>query len=263
MPDRKPDAPPEPSRLRRLLVDDGRSSEERERLVRLMSRLAALSPPPDPDGDFPAYAPLLRSFLEAARGEDGERLEERFLELYCHLHMHEAPYTVAERRRVDETGGYWCHAGGLSPVLRAGPCIGRETVSADFGAGNGLQGLLMMLLDPHRRTVQIEISGRMVAIGQRLQRWLGISEDRVRWIVDDVLNVSARGFDFIYLYRPVRPEGEGRRFYERFAAEVAGATRPVTIFSVADCLRDFLPESFVVFATDGHLTCFRGPQGTC
>ncbi len=199
--------------------------------------------------------------MDLLPGEEWDPIEEAFLELYCHLHMYEAPYTADERRRVDETGGYWCHAGGLSPVLKASRWIGPGTVTADFGAGNGLQGLLLQKLYPHARTVQIEISSRMTAIGRSLQEWLGIERDRVEWIVDDVCNVSPDGLDFIYLYRPVRPDGEGRKFYERFAAGLARSTEPVVIFSIADCLGPFLPAAFERFYTDGHLTCYRRRTG--
>jgi hypothetical protein len=130
-------------------------------------------------------------------------------------------------------------------------------VLGDFGAGNGLQGLLIQWLHPHRRTVQIEISGRMVEIGRRLQEWLEIPEDRVEWVHGDVLDASPAGMDFVYLYRPVRPVGEGRAFYERFGRELGAATSPVVVFSVADCLGPFLPEGFEIFHADGHLTCFR------
>jgi hypothetical protein len=96
----------------------------------------------------------------------------------------------------------------------------------------------------------------MVEAGRGLQEWLGIPDERVEWVTGDVMDASPAGMDFIYLYRPVRPEGRGRAFYERFAAglETSG---PVVIFSIADCLRAFLPERFEVFYTDGHLTCYR------
>ena len=73
----------------------------------------------------------------------------------------------------------------------------------------------------------------------------------------DVLDAPASGYGFVYLYRPVRPEGAGRAFYERFAREVEGEDEPPVIFSIADCLRDFLSERYEVFYGDGHLTCFR------
>jgi hypothetical protein len=247
-------------RIEDLLIDDEGEHWEREARARLVEVFASAAPPPDPDGVFPRYPELHAAFLDAIDGDDPERLDEAFLELYAHVHMHEAPYTQGERRRVDEVGGYWAHAGGISPIVKAAPWIGPATVSADLGAGNGLQGLLMQRLYPHRRTLQIEISSRMVAIGRRLQEWLGIPDNRVEWVVGDVLEASVFGVDFLYLYRPVRPQGPGRTFYERLASELEAAPQQVVVFSVADCLRDFLGDSFEVFYCDGHLTCFRGPR---
>lgn len=242
-----------------LLEGDGREPRERGQLVRLVALLAGLEAAPAPASHFPEYGRLRDRLLRACAGSDGEALEEALLELYCHLHMHEAPYTAAERRLVRSTGGYWCHAGGLSPLLRAGPWIAPDTVSADLGAGNGLQGLLLQRLYPHRRTILVEISSRMVEIGRSLQGWLGIPDARVEWMVGDVREVSVEGVDFLYLYRPLRPEGAGLDFYRRVASELGRAVRPVVVFSVADCLGDFLGPRFERFAFDGHLACFRGP----
>ena len=160
---------------------------------------------------------------------------------------------------MDRTGGYWSHAGGLSPILRAGPWIRPDTRSVDLGAGNGLQGLLMQRLHPHRRSVQIEISSAMVEIGRGLQRWLGVADDRVLWRADDVLTTPLGGWDFVYLYRPVRPEGPGREFYTRLAETLAAEPHEVVIFSIADPLGGFLPPIFERFYSDGHLTCYRKP----
>ena len=81
--------------------------------------------------------------------------------------------------------------------------------------------------------------------------------DRIEWVVADVIDVSASGFDFIYLYRPVRPDGPGRGFYTRFAREVEAEAELPIIFSIADCLRQFLSDRYEVFYGDGHLTCFK------
>lgn len=246
--------------LRGLFAGDGRPAEELDRLVELMLLLAELEPPPDPEGLYGDYPRLRERLVAATAGSDAELVEERFLELYCHLHGFEAPYTPAERARVDESGGYWCHAGGLSPILKAAPFLGPGSVSADYGAGNGLQGLLLQKLYPHARTVQIEISSRMVAAGRALCGWLGVPVERIEWRVADVRDVPPRGLDFIYLYRPLRPLGPGVAFYRRFAAELAAQPRRTVIFSVADCLADFLPPSFERLYDDGHLRCFRGPD---
>lgn len=243
--------------LARRLVASGRDPGEADRLARLVLRFLILPSPPDGASHFPRYGELEKQLENATLEGSGEIIEDAFLELYAHLHMNEAPYTPEERRQMDGAGGYWNHAGGLSPILKARPWIGPDTVSADFGAGNGLQGLLLQLLYPHHKTVQIEISSRMKDIGDGLREWLGVPADRVEWIIDDVLNISATGYDFIYLYRPVRPEGTGRDFYTRFAHEVEAEEHPPVIFSIADCLRDFLSARYEVFYGDGHLTCFK------
>jgi hypothetical protein len=235
----------------------GWDADESTRLARLIGLFLELSGPPDADSSFPDFERFRDVLAAAVDGGNSDEIEERFLELYAHLHMNQAPYSVDERSRMDAAGGYWNHAGGLSPILKAGPWISPDTVSADFGAGNGLQGLLLQLLYPHRKTVQIEISARMAEIGDRLREWLGVPSNRVEWITDDVLKVTAAGYDFIYLYRPVRPEGPGRDFYSRFAQEVESEERPPVIFSIADCLRDFLSDRYEVFYGDGHLTCFK------
>jgi len=245
------------SRLLEALSDEDRTPEETTRLLRLMRLFLDLDPPPDPYDLFPDYARHKADFSKALDELDGERIEETFLSLYCHVHGHEAPYTPDERRLVDATGGYWCHAGGISPLLKAAPFIHPQTVSADLGAGNGLQGLLLQKLYPHRKTVQIEISRRMVDAGRGLQEWLGVPRERVEWVVGDVCDTSPGNLDFIYLYRPLRPEGRGRKFYQDFARALEDQDRPVVIFSIADCLREFLSPRFEVFHASGHLTCFR------
>lgn len=246
-------------RVAKLLEGDGRDPGERRQLARLVALLAGLKQPPDAELHFPEYARLRDGLLRACAGSDGEALEDALLELYCHLHMHEAPYTPNERRTMASAGGYWCHAGGLSPILRAGPWIGPATVSADLGAGNGLQGLLLQRLYPHRRTILVELSSRMVEIGRSLQSWLELPAERVEWVVGDVRGFSVEGVDFLYLYRPLRPEGPGRELYRRLAAELGQAGHPVVVFSVADCLGEHLGPRFERFAFDGHLACFRGP----
>jgi hypothetical protein len=250
-------SPIERARVLALLDGDGRTADERGRFVALMETLATLPAPPDPFGLYPRWSELRERFVAAAAGRDGEALEEAFLELYAHLHGHAAPYTRRERATVDATGGYWAHAGGLSPVLRMAEWLRPDSASIDYGAGNGLQLLLAQRLAPHRTSVQVEISSRMVACGRALQGWLGVPADRVEWRPCQVSEVSPAGFDVVYMYRPVRPDGPGKGFYRWFADELARADREVTIFSVADCLRPFLGPEFIVVSGDGHLTIYR------
>ncbi|MHC4607917.1 MAG: hypothetical protein ACYTAF_13470 [Planctomycetota bacterium] len=225
-----------------------------EAIRRLTGLLAGLPPPPDPHGLYPRYAELKEKLVASVGTAD---TEESFLALYSHVHGYEVPFTPEERARFRELDGYLCHVGGLSPLVKAEPFITPDTVSGDFGAGNGLQGLLLQYLYPHRRTVQVELSSRLVESGRLLQEWIGIPGDRVEWIAGDITDVSPADMDFVYLYRPVRPDGPGRAFYEKFAAELDRAKPSVVVFSVADCLGPFLSSKFEAFDTDGHLTCFR------
>jgi hypothetical protein len=251
-----PETGAELSIARRLTAID-HSPGEADRLARLILLFLVLPDSADVASLFPRFKELRARLERVTLAGSGEELEHAFLELYAHLHMNEASYTSDERLRMDEAGGYWNHAGGLSPILKAAPWIGDDAVSADFGAGNGLQSFLLQRLYPHAKTVQIEISSEMREIGEGLREWLGIDRNRVEWIVDDVRNISASGYDFIYLYRPVRPDGPGRDFYTRFAHEVEADDNPPIIFSIADCLRDFLSDRYEVFYGDGHLTCFQ------
>lgn len=239
------------------LAFDGRPREEAERLARLALLLAELPPPPDPIGLYPRAGALQEQLRACLAGGDGERLEEALLELYAHLHGHEAPYTPAERARVRRTGGYWCHAGGLSPVLKAPDVARPDSASIDLGAGNGLQLLLVQCLAPHRLSTQVEISARMQDSGRALQEWLGIPRERVAWVHGDVLDASIAGHDVVYLYRPVKPEGPGRAFYRRLARELETTPRQVVVLSIADCLGEFVPPTIDRFYSDGQLTCYR------
>lgn len=246
--------------LPRLPGWGGYTRQEGERLARLIGLFAALPDPPDPFGLYPRYAELKGRLLESLESPEAEALEEAFLLLYAHVHGYEVPYTPEERSRVVETGGYLSHVGGLSPILKAAPFLGPGSVSGDFGAGNGLQGLLIQKLTPHARTVQIEISSRMVEAGRLLQAWLGVPDECVEWVVEDVAQVSPAGMDFVYLYRPVRPSGAGEAFYRRFAGHLVASARPVVVFSIADCLRPYLSPNFEILYSDGHLTCFQRRQ---
>jgi hypothetical protein len=230
--------------------------DNRDLLAALVRLFVSLSQRREFMGQYSEFASLFASFNRDLDQGDPEVLEGDLTRLYCYLHGKDSAYAPEERRAFDQYGGYWCHAGGLSPLARAGPHISPKTRLADYGAGNGLQGLLFQYLYPHIQTCQIELSRAMIEKGKRLQQWMGIAEDRVTWLHKNVIDVPPTGFDFIYLYRPLRPEGPGKDFYENFARALDTISHGVTIFSIADCLKDFLSSRFTIFHDDGHLTCF-------
>lgn len=255
------------STLENAFASDDLNAAEKRDLVRLMVLFATLPAPPDPVGLFGHFETLQQTYRRAIETGDGNAIEEAFLNLYCHVHGHEAPYTADERERVNRVGGYWCHAGGISPIIRASRHLSPQSVSVDFGAGNGLQLLLMQKIFAHRRSIMIEISTKMISAGKALQSWLDIPKDRVEWRAQDLIDIrfplpGAPHVDFVYLYRPLKPEGRGRVFYGALARWLERMSHPVVVFSIADCLERFLTTQDInVFYTDGHLTCFEKSMG--
>jgi hypothetical protein len=225
-------------------------------LARVGMLFDVLARRPGIDDVVPSFVKFHQELKIARETGDEDRIETALARLYCVVHGSGGAYAEAERAAFEKLGGYWCHAGGLEPLHVAAPFFTPETRFVDYGAGNGFQGLLFQHLYPHRLTTLVELGGPMIDQGRRLQALLGIPDDRVDWVHANIMDVPPSGFDVIYLYRPVRPEGEGRAFYEMFAGEVAKVSHPVTIVSVADCLRDFLPPSFRVIHGDGQITCF-------
>ncbi len=182
--------------------------------------------------------------------------EDSMLKLYSQLHGAGSSYSPRERKLLTEKKGYACYPGGLSPLIKAKNFIGPDSVVADLGAGNGLQGLLLQCLRPHQKTIQIEISSEMIRIGRIFQRALGISADRIEWLHEDIMNASIETADFIYIYLPAKPLGGGIELYEAIANKLIVMNKPLVVFSVADCLAKFLNGQFSTFYSDGHLTCF-------
>lgn len=212
------------------------------------------------DKDVQAKLPDIKEYVDNLMNEkekgDIDSQEYALLCLYACLHRAGNKYSPSEIELFRKRNAYSCHPGGLSPLILAEQFINSESVVADLGAGNGLQGLLFQCLYPHRKTLQIELSSELIRVGRIFQKILGISDDRIEWIHDDIVNVSLEDVDFIYLYRPVRPLEGGREVYHIISKKLSAINKPLIIFSVADCLAEFLDERFSIFYSDGHLTCF-------
>jgi hypothetical protein len=232
---------------------------ESEKLNEIKSAFRCLASDPSVQTDFPSVAAAAADLEVAECTGDEDRQELAFLNLYCELHRAGSTYSEQERSELDRKHGYFNHPGGISPLIKAESFITPSTVSADLGAGNGLQGLMFQRLYPHRTTVLIELSAAMIRVGHRFQKILGIPEHRICWIHDDISNVSLDNVDFLYLYRPSKPIADGIGLYRQLSQSLSARARPLIIFSIADCLRSFLDPSFSVFYSDGHLTCLRYP----
>lgn len=204
--------------------------------------------------EFPFVINYLGAFKDALTQGNSERIEEALSNLYVTLHS-TGSYTKEERDVLRLKGGYLCYPGGLSPILLARSFINKDTVVADLGSGNGLQGLLLQRLYPHRKTIQIEISKEMIRIGRLYQKALGIKDEKIEWINDDIMNAHYEEADLIYIYRPARPV-EGAALYRSIAERLTGLDKKIKIFSIADCLAPLLGKGFTTLYDDGHLKIF-------
>lgn len=207
--------------------------------------------------ELPDLEQYVETFMAAVGKEDPTATEYTLLNLYIRLHIAGSKYSPSERELLKKRSGYSCLPSGLSPLIMAEKFIRPESIVADLGAGNGLQGLLLQRMYPHQRTLQIELSAEMIRIGRIFQRALGISDNRIEWINDDIINVSIEDVDFIYIYRPAIPLDGGQEIYNAISRKLEAVHKPLVVFSVADCLAKFLDKRFSIFYTDGHLTCFR------
>ncbi|NWF52187.1 MAG: hypothetical protein HXY47_03810 [Nitrospirae bacterium] len=206
--------------------------------------------------ELPEVKKYINNLIKERAEGDINSQEYALLCLYACLHRAGNIYSPFEIKLFKKRNAYSCHPGGLSPLILAEQFIKPDSVVADLGSGNGLQGLLLQCLYQHKKTLQIELSSELIRIGKIFQKVLGISEDRIEWIHDDIVNVSLEAVDFIYLYRPVRPLEGGRDVYLALAKKLSIINKPLIIFSVADCLAEFLDKRFSIFYSDGHLTCF-------
>ena len=236
------------------LFEDSRYERQISVLVESLLKIATNS---SVQAEFPEFDRCVKG-LESALKKDGlPVLEQAVLNVYVRLHGAGSVYSPRERETLTERKGYSCYPGGLWPLMKAAEFIRPDSVVADLGAGNGLQGLLLQCLCPHKKTIQVELSSEMIRIGRIFQQALRLSADRVAWIHDDILNASIETADFIYMYLPAKPLDGGKEVYEAIARKLCAMKRPVVIFSVADCLAGFIDRQFSVFYTDGHLTCFE------
>ena len=194
------------------------------------------------------------NLLTAKADGDIEEQEYALLELYRTLHTAGAGYTCEEQERLDGQKGLHGLSGGLLPLFMTRELITPETYLVDLGAGNGLQGLLLHALAPHRHTLQVELSRSHLAAGRLFQRVLEIPDHRITWHHGDLFEVDLCQATLIYLYRPVRPSKTTHPLYQKLAATLESLPHPVHLVSVADCLTPHMEHTMPPLYTDGFLT---------
>ncbi|MBS3755607.1 MAG: hypothetical protein KGY56_07905 [Desulfobacterales bacterium] len=207
----------------------------------------------------PRAGQLAESLFEARGSGDNSDRETVLINLYLCLHAAGAAYQQEESDTLAAWSGLDCLPGGMLPLMLARHLIGPDSVTADLGAGNGLQGLLLQRLCPHHKTRLLEISGRLIEMGRLYQQALNMDPQQVAWEHADVAQANFAGVELIYLYRPTRPGDNGNAFYRAVAEKLAAHDRPLTIVSMADCLAPFLDDRFENVYANEFLRIFRLP----
>ncbi|MFP4573652.1 MAG: hypothetical protein ACLFNW_11860 [Desulfobacterales bacterium] len=206
---------------------------------------------------FPSGARIAEHLREARQDGDPSVRENALIALYHCLHAAGARYKEQEEDALDTWNGLGCIPSGLLPLFFARHFVRPDSLTADLGAGNGLQGLLIQALCPHRQSLLVEISENLVETGRRYQQALGISNERILWENGDIADTNLREVDLVYLYRPARPQGDGKLLYKIIAEKLAESSRFVTIVSMADCMGRFLDESFKNIYSNEFVEIYR------
>lgn len=199
---------------------------------------------------------------QARKTGDPDVRENSLITLYNSLHSAGAVYKKQEEKTLEAWEGLGCLPGGLLPLFVARHFINSKSVTVDLGAGNGLQGLLIQALCPHRQTLLVEISENLIETGRLYQQALGIPEGRIVWENGDIADTDLREVDLVYMYRPIRPKGKGNLLYSAVASKLAENNRSVIIVSIADCLGRFLDKSFKTIYSNDFVEIYRLQGGS-
>lgn len=208
-------------------------------------------------GAFPSIDTSVRYYERVRMSDDVSEREYGMLKLYLALHGLGSEYSDEQKQRLKKLAGITNLPGGMMPVVAASVLIGPDMVSMDLGAGNGLQGLLMQCLCPHKKCVQVELSSHMIDVGLMFQEALNMPSERIEWVCGDIAAQPLTDLDFIYMYRPLKPYAEGAGIYESVARKLGHAGRDLIVLSVADCLGQYLGEACTEFYSNEFFTCYR------
>ncbi len=225
----------------------------------LEGALLQIANDPDVKRSYPEVLKPADEYVRARDTEDTSGREYALLELYLRIHALGSGYSGTEAVRLKNAEGIGNLPGGMFPIVAASRIISHKMTSIDLGAGNGLQGLLLQSISPHKRTIQVELSSGMIEAGKMFQRALGIGPERVKWVCGDITGQVLDAVGLIYMYRPLKPYGDGMGVYEKVAARLSALHSDVMVVSVADCLGKFLSEDFSLIYSNEFFSCYHGP----
>jgi hypothetical protein len=199
---------------------------------------------------------LKNQLLYAKKNNDTDKRESLLIELYLALHKAGAGYSRSENKVLENKKGLKWLPGGLMPLVFASFIIKPGDVFIDLGCGNGLQGILLKMVAPHKKTRQIELSKKYLETGNIFVEALGLDKPGFSFENNDIGAVDVSDADFIYMYRPARPMGEGKLFYENLAEKFSRIKKNFYLLSVADCFEPFIKSKYIKIYSNDFLSIF-------
>lgn len=191
-----------------------------------------------------AFPLINEKAMELKTAKNVDERELAFIELYIALHQAGVGYTEKEEKLLNGRRGLKGLPGGILPVILCSHLMKKDYVFADLGAGNGLQGLLLQYLFPHKQTRQIEFSASHLETGRLYMDALELDKESLSFEQGDILDSKLGDIDLIYMYRPARPMEEGILFYEKLSEKLALKKEPFILVSVADCFEKYIKTDF-------------------
>lgn len=194
--------------------------------------------------------------ISSKKNRDPEKREMSLIDLYLLFHKYGAGYSLEEEQFMEKSKGLKWLPGGLMPLVLGSYLMKPEYEFCDLGSGNGFQGYLMQGLCPHRSTRQIEISDKYLRAGEIFLDPLGIDKKKISFENTDISNFEMKDTDFVYMYRPARPMGEGSVLYQNLADKFYSNKKSFYLLSVADCFETFIKGDYEKIYYNEYLSIF-------
>ncbi|MDY0132041.1 MAG: methyltransferase [Desulforegulaceae bacterium] len=194
--------------------------------------------------------------IKAQKAKDIEKREMLLINLYLLFHKYGAGYSFEEEKFMEKSKGLKWLPGGLMPLVLGSYLMKPEYEFCDLGCGNGFQGILMQALSPHSKTRQVEISKNYLEAGRIFLKPLKIDKEKISFENTDISNFKMKETDFVYMYRPSRPMGEGAQLYRNLSNRFYLNKKSFYLLSVADCFEPFIKGDYEKIYQNEYLSIF-------
>ncbi|PID78457.1 MAG: hypothetical protein CSA42_00315 [Gammaproteobacteria bacterium] len=205
---------------------------------------------------IPGAFELAEKLSQVQNQQNFEERETLLIDLYLLLHKFGCGYSDMEQNFISEKKGIKWLPGGIMPIILTSYLMNEDYVFADLGAGNGLQGLILQSISPHKKTRLIEISESHLMAGRAYAKALGFNNESILFENNDILSSDFKDIDIFYMYRPARPMNGGKNFYIRLSEKFEQMEKEFFLVSVADCFEPFIKQDCLTVYSNEFMKVF-------